>query len=118
MPFLFVYSPALIMRGTPATTTLTYLTNQHAADGSWGSDPYLTARVLEAFAANKPNLVIGASDVIVNPATVIDGANVTVSVKVTNIGALLSPSSSVVLHLTDVNGRTAYQQCLAEPPCF
>jgi subtilase family serine protease/prenyltransferase beta subunit len=88
-----------------ATATLNYLISQRLADGSWSDDPYLTARVIEALAANKPNLVVGATDVSVSPSTAVDGANVTVTAKVTNIGASPSSSTTLEMHLSDANGR-------------
>jgi subtilase family serine protease len=88
-----------------ATATLNWLTGQRAADGSWSGDAYLTARVLEAFASNKPNLVIASSDITVTPTTVIDSANVTVNIKVNNTGAASAPATTIELHLTDITGR-------------
>ena len=88
-----------------ATATLNYLGAQKAADGSWGGDAYLTARVLEAYAANKPNLTIKEGDLTLNPSEVSEGGNVTASIKVTNIGAASSAATNVTLYVTDTTGR-------------
>lgn len=88
-----------------AAATLNYLGAQKAADGSWGGDAYLTARVLEAYAANKPNLTIKEGDLTLNPAEVSEGGNVTATIKVTNIGAAAAAATNVTLFVTDTAGR-------------
>ncbi|HVR40140.1 MAG TPA: CARDB domain-containing protein, partial [Thermoanaerobaculia bacterium] len=91
--------------GGTATATLNYLTTRQSADGSWSQDPYLTARVLEAYASNKPNLVIRNSDVSATPSPAIDGNTVTVTVKVSNIGAATAAASTLALYINDAKGR-------------
>ena len=100
---------ALALSGYPlsstAAATLNYLGAQKLADGSWGADTYLTARVLEAYAANKPNLTIKSGDFTLNPAEVSEGGNVTATIKVTNIGAASAAATNVTLYVTDTAGR-------------
>ncbi|HEY0158556.1 MAG TPA: CARDB domain-containing protein [Thermoanaerobaculia bacterium] len=101
---------ALALSGYPlsqtATATLAYLTTQQSADGSWSGDAYLTARVLEAYAANKSNLAIKTGDFTLTPSSVNEGANVSASVKVTNIGSAISNAATTVkLYVGDVKGR-------------
>src|SRR5688572_14251039 len=101
---------ALALSGYPlsqtATATLNYLTSQQSPDGSWSGDPYLTARVLEAYAANKSNLAIKSGDFTLNPTQVSEGANVSASVKVTNIGSTITNAvTSVKLFVGDAKGR-------------
>ena len=101
---------ALALSGYPlsatATATLNYLAAQQSANGSWSSDVYLTARVLEAYAANKSNLAIRAGDFTLNPTQVSDGASVSASVKVSNIGsAVTNAATTVKLYVGDAKGR-------------
>jgi subtilase family serine protease len=67
-------------------TTLAYLGTQQSADGSWSGSAYLTARVLEAFASKKPNLIIDPADVVITPTTVVEGVAFTLKFKVRNLG--------------------------------
>lgn len=101
---------ALALSGYPlsqtATATLNYLTSQQSADGSWSADAYLTARVLEAYAANKSNLAIKSGDFTINPTQVSEGGNVSATIKVTNIGSTTTnAATSVKLFVGDAKGR-------------
>lgn len=100
---------ALALSGYPvsatAATTLGYLTSQQLPDGSWGGDAYVTARVLEGFAANKPNLVTRNGDLTFSPGQVNEGQTVTASLKVTNTGAAASATTKVTLFIGDAEGR-------------
>ena len=85
---------------------LAYLKAQQGVDGSWGlGDTYLTARILEAFASQKINLVIPAGGFSVTPSTVRDGASAAASITVANYGALAAPGTSVTLYVGDMKGR-------------
>lgn len=73
---------ALALSGYPLSSTsaatFTYLNGQQGSNGSWGGgSAYITARVLEAYAANKPNLVIKSADFSLNPRSTTEGSNVT-----------------------------------------
>ncbi|MEA2236957.1 MAG: large repetitive protein [Thermoanaerobaculia bacterium] len=85
--------------------TLSYLTTRQLPNGSWSDDVYVTARVLEAYASNKPNLVIRAADISVLPSPAVDGDLVKVTAKVTNIGAASSTSTIVGLYVDNKSGR-------------
>lgn len=89
-----------------APPALAYFAAQQSANGSWSNDAYLTARVLEAYSANKPNLAIKDGDFTLSPSQVSDGASVTATVKVSNTGAA-SPSanSNVKLYVGDTRSR-------------
>lgn len=88
-----------------AASTLQFLKSRQAANGSWDDDIYVTARVLEALAAEKPNLIVRAADIILTPATTSDGSTVTARITVRNIGAAASPGALVSLFLSDAKGR-------------
>ncbi|HEV7767941.1 MAG TPA: CARDB domain-containing protein [Thermoanaerobaculia bacterium] len=100
---------ALALSGYPvsatAAMTLGYLTSQQSPDGSWSGDAYITARVLEAYAANKPNLVTRDGDLTLSPGQVNEGQTVTASLKVTNTGAAASAATKVTLFIGDAEGR-------------
>src|SRR5207237_480693 len=72
-----------------------------AADGSWNGNAYVTARVLEAYALRKANLIIRAGDFKLDSSTVGDGGTVKGSVTVTNTGVVDTPSFDVGIYTAD-----------------
>ncbi|HYS55909.1 MAG TPA: CARDB domain-containing protein [Thermoanaerobaculia bacterium] len=99
-----------------SSATLTYLRGKQAADGSWSEDPYLTARVLEAFAVDKPNLVIRAGDFTLNPSTVADGTSVTATVIVRNTGTVGPSFSTLSIYASDARATPIASQVVNSVP--
>ena len=99
-----------------SSATLTYLRGKQAADGSWSEDPYVTARVLEAFAVDKPNLVIRAGDFTLNPSTVADGTSVTATVIVRNTGTVGPSFSTLSIYASDARATPIASQVVTSVP--
>ncbi|MEA2569092.1 MAG: large repetitive protein [Acidobacteriota bacterium] len=99
---------ALALSGSTVTaTTLTYLGAQQAGDGSWGNgDAYLTARILEAYAANKPNLTIRSDAFTLTPAQTSDGSTVTAKITVSNIGAQQANPTTLTIYAGAAGSRS------------
>jgi uncharacterized repeat protein (TIGR01451 family) len=99
--------------GSTSAATLAYMTTRQAADGSWTQDPYLTARVLEAYASNKPNLVIRDTDISASPSPAIDGDTVTMTVRISNIGAAGAAASTLAISVGAASGRQLTTKSIA-----
>jgi uncharacterized repeat protein (TIGR01451 family) len=97
-------------------TTLNYLRARQASDGSWSQDPYLTARILEAFAVDKPNLILRAGDFVLSPTTIADGGSVTATVIVRNTGTVVPSFTTLSIYASDARSTPIASQIAANVP--
>lgn len=89
--------------GSLAAQPLTYLGTAQQTDGSWNADAYITARVLDAFAANKPNYAV--TNFQLTPGTAAEGSSITATARITNTGIVAAAATTLTIYIGDATGR-------------
>ena len=93
---------ALLRGGAPSSVTdaaIGWLQAEQLADGSWRGGRYPTALVLDALkGGTSPNLVVPADGIVITPATVDEGQQVSVSARVSNQGRTAAGASQAALY--------------------
>lgn len=95
-----------------AAGTMSWLNGHQAADGSWSEDAYVTARVLEALASLRGNVVFRDGSFRVTPSPAVAGSNVRVDYTLSNVGAADWFGGAVDLHLGSATGAVLASQSL------
>lgn len=95
-----------------AANTTSWLNGHQATDGSWSGDAYVTARVLEALASLRGNIVIRDGSFRVTPSTAVAGSTVRVDYTLSNVGATDWFGGDADLHLGSATGAVLASQSL------